>query len=96
MEFRVDDPEPYIPDHLTLPQFVWDNTVVTRPRRFPETPYFIEEATGRKISEDEVGPTTPGNAEQSPTLGTYRPSAGVTHSPRHFESSGALVSLVTS
>ncbi|KAJ3574028.1 hypothetical protein NP233_g2050 [Leucocoprinus birnbaumii] len=54
MEFRVDEPEPYIPDHLSLPQFVFDTTVVPRPRRLTETPYFIEDATGRGIFEAEA------------------------------------------
>jgi 4-coumarate--CoA ligase len=55
MEFSVDEPEPFIPDHLTVPQFMWDTSVVTKPRRGPEIPYFIEEATGRNIFEQEAG-----------------------------------------
>ncbi|XP_006454976.1 putative acyl-CoA synthetase [Agaricus bisporus var. bisporus H97] len=57
MEFFVDEPEPYIPDHLTLPQFMWDTSAVARPHRGPEIPYFIEEATGRKIFEEEASPS---------------------------------------
>lgn len=54
MEFRVDEPEPYIPDHLSIPQFMFDTTVVPRPQRPSGTPYFIEDATGRGVFEAEA------------------------------------------
>ncbi|KAF9448181.1 amp dependent CoA ligase [Macrolepiota fuliginosa MF-IS2] len=54
MEFRGDGPAPYIPDHLTIPQFVFDTTVMPRPQRPRETPFFIDEPTGRRIFEDEA------------------------------------------
>ncbi|KXN86772.1 4-coumarate--CoA ligase-like 7 [Leucoagaricus sp. SymC.cos] len=54
MEFRVDEPEPYIPDHLSIPQFVFDTTIVPRPQRPRETPCFIDEATGRGVFEAEA------------------------------------------
>jgi hypothetical protein len=54
MEFCVDEPEPYIPDHLTIPQFMFDTTAVPRPPRLRETPYFIDDSTGREVFETEV------------------------------------------
>ncbi|KAL9716547.1 hypothetical protein Ac2012v2_000995 [Leucoagaricus gongylophorus] len=54
MEFHVDEPVPYIPDHLSVPQFVFDSSIVPRPQRHPETPYFIEDATSRPVFEAEV------------------------------------------
>jgi len=58
MEFHVDEPVPYIPDHLSVPQFIFDSSLVPRPQRLPETPYFIEEATGRPVFEAEVNYTS--------------------------------------
>jgi len=57
MEFHVDEPVPYIPDDLSVPQFIFDSSV-SRPQRLPETPYFIEEATGRPVFEAEVNYTS--------------------------------------
>ena len=59
MEFHVDGPVPYIPDHLSVPQFVFDSSIVPRPQRHPETPYFIEDATGRPVFEAEASSATP-------------------------------------
>lgn len=59
MEFQVDEPVPYIPDNLTIPQFVFDTTIVPRPQRPRGTPFFIEAATGRGLYEDEVRSSTP-------------------------------------
>lgn len=83
MEFRVNEPEPYIPDHLTIPQFVFDTTVVPRPQRPREAPYFIEEATGRGVFEDEVSPHTPGSNQHS--LIPSRRNAGVMLLRKRFD-----------
>ena len=58
MEFHV-DPTPYIPDHLSVPQFIFDSSIVPRPQRHPEVPYFIEDATGRLVFEADVSSATP-------------------------------------
>jgi hypothetical protein len=47
-------PLPYIPDDLTLPQFIFDYKHTSRPTRSPEIPWLIEDETGRKIGVDEV------------------------------------------
>ncbi|KAH9044383.1 amp dependent CoA ligase [Lactarius pseudohatsudake] len=48
------DPLPYIPDNLTLAQFVLDSTHPYRPLRPQGVPWLIEDATGRKIGLEEV------------------------------------------
>ncbi|KAI9461168.1 amp dependent CoA ligase [Russula earlei] len=48
-------PLPYIPDDLTLPQFILDSTHGCRPSRRPQgTPWLIEDATGRKVGYKEI------------------------------------------
>ena len=58
MEFHV-SPVPYIPDHLSVPQFIFDSSIVSRPQRHPEVPYFIEDATGRLVFEADVSSASP-------------------------------------
>ncbi|KAH9081565.1 amp dependent CoA ligase [Lactarius deliciosus] len=48
------DPLPYIPDNLTLAQFVLDSTHPYRPLRPQGVPWLIEDTTGRKIGLEEV------------------------------------------
>ena len=48
------DPLPYIPDNLTLVQFVLDSTHPYKPLRPDGIPWLIEDATGRKIGLEEV------------------------------------------
>ncbi|KAH9178629.1 amp dependent CoA ligase [Lactarius sanguifluus] len=48
------DPLPYIPDNLTLAQFVLDSTHPYKPLRPQGVPWLIEDATGRKIGLEEV------------------------------------------
>jgi 4-coumarate--CoA ligase len=48
------DPLPYIPDDLTLPQFILDSTHEYRPSRPQGATWLIEDATGRKIGLGEV------------------------------------------
>ena len=45
---------PCIPDDLTLSQFIFDYEHSLRPTRGPNSPWLIEDDTGRKIGEDEV------------------------------------------
>ena len=52
--FQVDTPLPHIPDDLTIPQFFL-REISGRPVRPRDVPFFIEDATGRKISYEEVG-----------------------------------------
>jgi hypothetical protein len=47
-------PLPYIPDDLTLPQFILDSTHECRPIRSQGATWLIEDATGRKVGFDEV------------------------------------------
>ena len=48
------DPFPYIPDNLTLVQFVLDSTHPYKPHRPQGVPWLIEDTTGRKIGFEEV------------------------------------------
>ncbi len=48
------DPLPYIPDDLTLPQFILDSTHECRPIRPQGATWLTEDATGRKIGLGEV------------------------------------------
>lgn len=53
--FRVEQGDlPYIPDDLTIPQFILDHRHPTRPVNSNLSPWFIEEATGRGIGFEEV------------------------------------------
>lgn len=47
-------PLPHIPDHLTLPQFIFDYEHPLRPSRCSNIPWLIEDDTGRQIGEHEV------------------------------------------
>ncbi|KAJ2932669.1 hypothetical protein H1R20_g4405, partial [Candolleomyces eurysporus] len=51
--FQVDTPLPHIPDNLTIPQFML-REIDGRPVRPRNVPFFIEDATGRKITYEEV------------------------------------------
>ncbi|KAF5315018.1 hypothetical protein D9619_007429 [Psilocybe cf. subviscida] len=62
MEFRASLPSPDIPDHLTIPQFFLDSSHATRPQRRKDTPWIIEDATGRKIFGTELQNRTHGLA----------------------------------
>ena len=48
------DPVPYIPDNLTITQFILDSAHSYRPPRPVNVPWLIEDATGRKIGLEEV------------------------------------------
>lgn len=48
------DPVPYIPDNLTITQFILDSAHSYRPLRPVNVPWLIEDATGRKIGLEEV------------------------------------------
>lgn len=52
-EIRTDPLAP-IPDDLTIPQFFLDYHHPLRPVRKDLTPWLIEDATGRRISYEEV------------------------------------------
>lgn len=45
---------PYIPDDLTLPQFMLDYQHLARPVRKDGIPWLIEDSTGRRIGFEEV------------------------------------------
>ena len=47
-------PLPYVPDDVTIPQFLFDSWHPTRPVKTELTPWFIEDATGRGITFEEV------------------------------------------
>ncbi|KJA20114.1 hypothetical protein HYPSUDRAFT_43470 [Hypholoma sublateritium FD-334 SS-4] len=62
MEFHPQQPAPFVPDDLTVPQFIFDGTHESRPDRRPAIPWLVEDATGRKIFEDELRNRTHGLA----------------------------------
>jgi hypothetical protein len=47
-------PLPHIPDHLTLSQFILDSAHECRPIRPQGVAWLVDDATGRKVSLDEV------------------------------------------
>jgi 4-coumarate--CoA ligase len=47
-------PLPYIPDDLTLAQFILDSTHACRPIRPQGVAWLIDDATGRKVGLEEV------------------------------------------
>ena len=47
-------PLPFIPDDVTIAQFILNEQHPTRPVQTGTRPWLIEEVTGRKISSDEV------------------------------------------
>lgn len=47
---------PEIPN-VSIPQFIFDTDLAVRPTRPRETPWLIEDSTGRKIGKEEVGET---------------------------------------
>ncbi|KAJ2919291.1 hypothetical protein MD484_g1184, partial [Candolleomyces efflorescens] len=51
--FQVDTPLPHIPDNLTIPQFML-REMSGRPVRPRNTPFFIEDTTGRNVTYEEV------------------------------------------
>ena len=55
MEFHSLGPSlPYIPDDQTIGQFVFDATHPARPKGKEDTPWLVEDATGRFLSKQEV------------------------------------------
>lgn len=53
-EFRG-PPLPFVPDNLTLPQFILDSSHPLRPRRVDDAiPWLIEDQSGRKYGYEEV------------------------------------------
>ena len=53
-EFHASDPCPYIPDDLTVAQFTLDSHHTGKPQRPYGSPWFIEDASGRRIGYEEV------------------------------------------
>jgi hypothetical protein len=45
---------PFIPDNLSIPQFILDSNHPTRPVRKHDIPWLIEDASGRKVGFEEV------------------------------------------
>ncbi|KAF9465775.1 phenylacetyl-CoA ligase [Collybia nuda] len=63
MEFHSPaGPLPFIPDNLTVPQFIFDYEHPSRPARNSGIPWLIEDETGRKIGEQELRRRTHGLA----------------------------------
>lgn len=54
MEFAAHQTCPYIPDDVTIPQFMFDSQHETRPNRKAGTPWLVEDATGKKLMESDV------------------------------------------
>ncbi|TFK36899.1 amp dependent CoA ligase [Crucibulum laeve] len=61
-EFQSPVQLPHIPDNLTIPQFILDIGSRQRPQRMADTPFFVEDATGRQIHFPEVHKRTSGLA----------------------------------
>ncbi|KAF8073408.1 phenylacetyl-CoA ligase [Lyophyllum atratum] len=55
-------PLPNIPDHLTIPQFIFDSVHECRPVRTSKIPWLIEDETGRAVGEAELRQRTFGLA----------------------------------
>ncbi|KAF8968998.1 phenylacetyl-CoA ligase [Flammula alnicola] len=62
MEFHAHLPAPHIPDDVTIPQFIFDSNHETRPKRKNETPWLIEDETGKKLFETDLRNRTHGLA----------------------------------
>jgi len=45
---------PFIPDNLSVPQFILDTQHPTRPLRKDGIPWLIEDASGREVGFEEV------------------------------------------
>jgi hypothetical protein len=45
---------PFIPDNLSIPQFILDSQHPTRPLRKDGIPWLIDDARGRKVGFEEV------------------------------------------
>ena len=52
--FQNPAPLPYIPDDLTVAQFILREYLPSRPLRPRNVPYFIEDSTGREVNYEEV------------------------------------------
>lgn len=64
-------PLPSVPDNLTVPQFIFDYEHASRPARSADSPWLIEDETGRKIGEHEVSRTTPKSNHPGTTNSLY-------------------------
>lgn len=53
-EIVSSEPAPYIPDNLTIPQFLFHADHTLRATRPNGVPFFIEDATGRTVDSGEV------------------------------------------
>jgi 4-coumarate--CoA ligase len=53
-EIVSSEPAPYIPDNLTIPQFLFHADHALRAIRPGGVPFFIEDATGRAVNSGEV------------------------------------------
>jgi hypothetical protein len=54
MEIYAQEPSPYVPDNITVPQFVFDTLHKARPPRKNGMPWLIQDETGKKFGEAEV------------------------------------------
>ncbi|KAF9474156.1 phenylacetyl-CoA ligase [Pholiota conissans] len=62
MEFIAQQACPYVPDGVTIPQFIFDSEHETRRKRKPGTPWLVEDATGKKMMESDLRMRTHGLA----------------------------------
>jgi hypothetical protein len=53
-EFRSPIPLPYVPDNISIPQFIFRSGVPGRPVRPSNVPFFIEDGTGRAVTYEQV------------------------------------------
>lgn len=54
MEIYAQEPFPYVPDNITVPQFIFDTLHKARPPRRNGMPWLIQDETGQKLGEAEV------------------------------------------
>ncbi|KIL59197.1 hypothetical protein M378DRAFT_111242 [Amanita muscaria Koide BX008] len=54
MEFHSAGPLPVVPDDLTIPQFMFDYKHPNRPERDPNSPWMIENDTGRQFLHEDI------------------------------------------
>ncbi|KAG9315614.1 hypothetical protein JVU11DRAFT_3256 [Chiua virens] len=76
----------YVPDDLTIPQFILDSSHPLRPVRKSGTPWLIEDATGRHINGEELRTRTFGLANAlSSRYGIKDGDVVVLFSPNHVD-----------
>ncbi|KIM38392.1 hypothetical protein M413DRAFT_245572 [Hebeloma cylindrosporum] len=62
MEIHAQEPSPYIPDNVTVPQFMFDTLHNARPSRKNETPWLVQDETGKSFGGAQLRERTHGLA----------------------------------